>query len=86
MDSDRLRQTIIGAVSMPAAQKILFHCGSRTVNGHIFNLVTDRLRKKKIHIDVDPDELDDAEASYDSSDHTFFSKVHFMEQQTPNKP
>jgi hypothetical protein len=78
MDSDRLRQTIIGAVAMPAAQKINFHCGSRTVNGHILNLVTDRLRKKKIHIDVDPDELDDAtEAMYDSSDHTFIFKSPF---------
>jgi hypothetical protein len=79
MDSDRLRQTIIGAVSGPEAQRILFHCGSRTVNAHILNLVVDRLRKKKIHIDVDPDELDDAtEARYRSSDHTFIFRSPFF--------
>ena len=80
MDSDRLRQTIVGAVSMPAAQKILFHCGSRTVNGHIFNLVVDRLRRKKIHVDVDPDELDDANdaAMYRPTTHTFIFRSPFF--------
>jgi hypothetical protein len=73
MANDRLRQTIIGTVSMPEVQKINFHCGSRTVNGHIFNLVADRLRKNKIDIDVDPGELDDAtEARYLSGDHHTF--------------
>jgi hypothetical protein len=79
MDIDRLRQTIIGAVSGPQAQKIRFHCGSRTVNGHIFNLVVDRLRKKKIHIQVDPDELGDAaEAMYLPDFHTFIFRTPFF--------
>ena len=37
-----------------------------------------QLEEKKIHIDVDPDELDDAtEAMYDSSDHIFIFKIPF---------
>jgi hypothetical protein len=81
MDSDRLRQTIIGALVRPEVHKIRFTCGSRTVNNFIFNQVADGLMKKKIHIDVDPDELDDAtEAMWSSSRHTFIFNSPFYGQ------
>src|SRR6516164_9158318 len=72
MESHRLRRKIIETLLRPEVQKIRFSCGTRTVNNVIFNKVADRLRKKKLHVDVDPDELDDAtEAKYSSRHHTF---------------
>jgi hypothetical protein len=73
MESERLRKTIVAALSRREVHKINFHCGSRTVNPSTFLQVIDRLNKKKIHVDVDPDELDDAtEAMYSDRRHTFF--------------
>jgi hypothetical protein len=73
MESKRLRNTVVATLLRPEVHKINFHCGSRTVNFSAFMHVTERVKKKTIHVDVDPDELDDAtEAKYSRSRHTYF--------------
>jgi hypothetical protein len=73
MESERLRNTIVVALARPEVHKINFHCGTRTVNFSTFMRVTEGLTKKKLGVEVDPDELDDlTEASYSSRRHTYF--------------
>jgi hypothetical protein len=79
MDSPELMRTIIATLSGPKAQKINFHCGTRTVNGSIFNQVIDRLRKDKIHIDADRSDLDPrTKAEYSADDRTLMFKSRFF--------
>jgi hypothetical protein len=79
-----LRGLIPIILSKPAVQKMHFTCGSRHLNGAIFSQVADRLRKRKIHIDVDPTRLakisPDAAAMYLPRRHTFVFSSPFFGQ------
>jgi hypothetical protein len=81
-----MRHRIIGILMKPEVQKIRFNCGSRTVNNLTFNGVVSMLKKKKIHIEADEDDLDEnAAAEYVDDEHTYIFKsrsfgIHQKEQ------
>jgi hypothetical protein len=54
---ERLRNTIVRTLSRPEVHRIHFICGTRTVTSSLFAAVIDRLHKKKLHIDNDPDDI-----------------------------
>ncbi|MBR0695813.1 hypothetical protein [Bradyrhizobium lablabi] len=76
MDSEKLRETIVGTLKRREAQKIDFHCGSRAVNRSILNQVVDRLNNGKLFTDPDPSALStpSAEAQYSPRKRTLFFK------------
>lgn len=76
-----LRGLIPIILSKPVVLKMHFRCGTRNVNGVIFSQVADRLRKRKIHIDVDPTKLaPDVFAQYRPRHHTFVFSSPFFGQ------
>ncbi len=76
-----LRGLIPIILSKPVVLKMHFRCGTRNVNGVIFSQVADRLRKRQIHIDVDPTKLaPDVFAQYRPRHHTFVFSSPFFGQ------
>ena len=70
--STGLRGLIPIILSKPEVRRMHFTCGTRTLNSVILGQVADRLRKGKIHIDVDPAKLGPGVfAQYRPRRHTF---------------
>jgi hypothetical protein len=79
--STGLRGLIPIILSKPEVRKMHFTCGTRNLNGVILSQVADRLRKRKIHIDVDPTKLaPDVVAQYRPRHHTFLFSSPFFGQ------
>jgi hypothetical protein len=79
--STGLRGLIPIILSKPEVRKMHFTCGTRTVDGATFSKVADRLKKRKIHIDVAPKKLDpNADAEYRPHSHTFIFSSPFFGQ------
>ena len=79
--STRLRGLIPIILSKPEVLKMRFTCGTRNLNGVILSQVADRLRKRKIQIDVDPTKLaPDIVAQYRPRHHTFIFSSPFFGQ------
>ena len=76
-----LRGLIPIILSKPEVRKMHFTCGTRNLNGVILGQVADRLRKGKIHIEVDPAKLGpDVVAQYRPRHHTFIFSSPFFGQ------
>jgi hypothetical protein len=76
-----LRGLIPIILSKPEVLKMRFTCGTRDLNSVILGQVVDRLRKGKIHIEVDPTKLGpDVVASYRPRRHTFIFSSPFFGQ------
>lgn len=68
-------------LSKPEVLKMRFTCGTRNLNSAILSQVADRLRKGKIHIEVDPTKLGpDIVAQYRPRRHTFIFSSPFFGQ------
>ena len=68
-------------LSKPEVLKMRFTCGTRSLNSVILSQVADRLRKGKIHIEVDPAKLGpDVVAQYRPRRHTFIFSSPFFGQ------